>query len=100
MREGQVDEGVVVDGDTHKCADKLEVDVGFEGLSVEPVQMVVLVVMEHHELWVEDFFHDTLEVFFSYATYVNGWFVKEPHRKRKFQLVTSVNQLDIHNFLQ
>jgi hypothetical protein len=42
--------------------------------------MVVIVVMEHHELRVEDFFHDTLEVFFGYATYVNGWFVKEPHR--------------------
>jgi hypothetical protein len=75
MGKWQVDEGVIVDCDAHKCANQFEVNVWLVSLSVKPIGTVVFVELEHHVFWIEYFFHDALKELLGNTSHVNSRFI-------------------------
>ena len=56
--EGQVDKGIIVDGDSHQDSDEFEVNVGLVCHPVEVVQLDVLIVLKHAVVGVEQLLDD------------------------------------------
>ena len=76
-REWQVDESVVIDSNAHEVTDQFEVDVGFERLAIEVVELDVLVVAEHTVVGAQQLLHDELEVLFADATFIDAGLATE-----------------------
>jgi len=96
----EVDEGVVVEGDAHEVADELEVDVGLKGLSIEPVELRVLVELEHAVLGVEQFLHYQTKVLLAHATLIDARLTREPDAQGQLEWVLSAQKLHLDNFLE
>lgn len=73
----QINKHRIVESDSHKIAHKFKVQIGFECLAVEPVELRVLIELKHRVLRIKQLLHDQLEVFFPNAAHIDTWLLLE-----------------------
>lgn len=91
---------VVIHCKAHECTYKLEVDVGLEGGTIEPVELDVFIELKHAKCWIKEFAHDKTKVFLTYSALVDSWLFFELDFKWEFKGIMSVYLLHLYNFLQ
>jgi hypothetical protein len=87
MGHRHIEEHVVVNGETHERAYQFEVDIWLESLPVKPIELNILVELEHTILRVEKLFHDKTKIFLHHAAHIDTRFVFKLSFQGKFQRI-------------
>eukprot|EP00966_Prymnesium_polylepis_P043563 1010141-Prymnesium_polylepis.1 len=93
VREAQVEDDAVVDGDAEEDADQLELALVLEARAVEPKLPQLVVVDEHAKRNVEDLRHDELEKLLLHAALVDAVLARELHLERLLEVLLAERHL-------
>lgn len=99
MHHGHINKHVVVNGQSHECADQFKLVVGLQTLPIEPEQLVVRVILEHSQVRVEYFFHDQQQKLSCQTALIDTCFAFEHQFQGQFDRVLAADVFTVLDFL-